>query len=86
MRYYGETFGIGPWEVYTFGPKTVRDSMVRRKSSSREYLLALTWRGSLQLELMQPVSGRSIYDEMLERTALPGLTALPPCRVPQWGG
>lgn len=67
MKSYWETFGLGPWEIYTFGPASVRDSMVRGKPSSHEYLLAVTWRGDLQLELMQPVSGRSIYDECLEK-------------------
>ena len=30
-------------------------------------LLALAWRGDMQLELLQPVSGYCIYDEHLER-------------------
>ena len=66
MRYYSETFRIGPWEVYTFAPPAVRDSMVRGKPSAHTYLLAVTWRGEVQLELMQPLTGRSIYDECLE--------------------
>lgn len=67
MKYYWETFGLGPWEVYTFGPPAMRDSMVRGKPSAHAYLLALAWRDGLQLELMQPLTGRSIYDECLEK-------------------
>ena len=66
MRYYWETFGIGPWEVYIFGAPAVRDSMVRSKPSTHTYLLAVTWLADVQLELMQPLTGRSIYDECLE--------------------
>lgn len=66
MKHYWEVFGIGPWEVYTFAPPAVRDSMVRGKPSNHTYLLAVTWRGDLQLELMQPLTGRSLYDEHLE--------------------
>jgi methylmalonyl-CoA/ethylmalonyl-CoA epimerase len=66
MRYYWDTFRIGPWDVYTFAPPAVRDSMVRGKPSSHAYLLAVTWKNEMQLELMQPLTGRSIYDECLE--------------------
>ncbi|HBE45947.1 MAG: VOC family protein [Spirochaetota bacterium] len=66
MKYYWETFGIGPWDVYTFKPGTVRDQMVHGKPSDIVYLVAVTWRGDVQYELMQPVKGRSIYDECLE--------------------
>ncbi|HET6412862.1 MAG TPA: VOC family protein [Anaeromyxobacter sp.] len=67
MKMYWDTFGIGPWEVYTFGPPAVRDSMVRGRPSDHVYKLAVTWKGELQLELMQPLKGRSIYDDFLER-------------------
>ncbi len=66
MKAYWDHFGVGPWDVYTFGPPAMRESMVRGKPSSHAYLLALAWRGGAQFELMQPLSGRSIYDEFLE--------------------
>ncbi len=66
MKRYWEAFHIGPWDVYTFAPPAVRDSMVRAKPSDHTYLLAITWINGVQLELMQPLTGRSIYDEHLE--------------------
>ncbi|NLJ48422.1 MAG: VOC family protein, partial [Candidatus Atribacteria bacterium] len=33
MKYFWENFHIGPWDIYTFGPPDVRDSMVRGKPS-----------------------------------------------------
>lgn len=67
MRYYWEVLGVGPWEIYTFAPPTIRDSMVRGKPSDHKYKVAVTWRGGIQFELMQPLIGRTIYDETLER-------------------
>ena len=67
LKYYYEVFRLGPWNIYTFGKKTVRDSMVRGKPSDHVYKVAVCWSGSLQYEIMQPVSGRSIYDEHLEK-------------------
>ncbi len=67
MRRYWEVLRIGPWDVYTFAPPAVRESTVRGKPPDHAYLLAVTWRGDMQLELMQPLRGRSIYDEFLER-------------------
>jgi len=67
MKYYWDTFGVGPWEVYTFAPPALRDSTYRGRPSEHTFLLAVTWRGGMQFELMQPLTGRSIYDESLEK-------------------
>jgi methylmalonyl-CoA/ethylmalonyl-CoA epimerase len=67
MAYYWESFGVGPWEVYTFAPPALRDSTYRGRPSGHTFLLAVTWRGGLQFELMQPLTGWSIYDESLEK-------------------
>ncbi len=67
MKYFWEVFHIGPWDIYTFGPPDVRDSMVRGKPSDHKYLLAVAWTGDVQIELMQPLTGRSLYDEFLEK-------------------
>ena len=67
MKRYWETFQIGPWDVYTFAPPAVRNSIVRGKPSDHTYLVAVTWIDGVQMELMQPMTGRSIYDEHLEK-------------------
>jgi catechol 2,3-dioxygenase-like lactoylglutathione lyase family enzyme len=64
---YSKVFGVGPWDVYTFAPPVLRESMYRGKRSDHTYLLAVTWVGGTQLELMQPLTGYSCYDEFLER-------------------
>lgn len=59
-------FGFGPFEIHLFDSKKVKDSMVRGKPSNHTYLCAACWFEGLQYELMQPLTGRSIYDEFLE--------------------
>jgi len=68
MKFYWETFRLGPWGVYRFAPPDMRESTVRGQPSEITYLVAVTdFRAGVQMELMQPLTGRSIYDEQLER-------------------
>ena len=67
MKHLYEDFGIGPWDIYEYGPSTVRDSIYRGKPNEQRYALAVCWVGPIQYELMQPLCGYSIYDEFLKR-------------------
>jgi len=67
VRRYWEMLGIGPWKVYTYGPPLVPSMTYRGKVQSYQMRLAFTQVGHLQLELIQPLSGDSIYTEHLER-------------------
>ncbi|MGN6721479.1 MAG: VOC family protein [Marmoricola sp.] len=68
----GGQFGITKWtrmgDVH-FGPETCT---YRGKPADFHALVSLAYSGDLQLELIQPVSGDSIYTEHLERKG-PGL-------------
>ena len=66
MNRHWEVCGIGPWHVYEFSAPKVRDYMYRGKPATHSCLIAVTKGDWPQVELMQPVSGRSIYDEFLE--------------------
>ena len=57
MRLHWETCGIGPWDVYEFDASKVDDFVYRGKPATHKALLALAWKGDMQLELLQPVSG-----------------------------
>jgi len=67
MKHLYEDFGIGPWDVYEYGPDTVANSMYRGKLNTQRYALAVTWVGPIQYELMQPLDGYSIYNEFLDQ-------------------
>lgn len=73
MEILNRDFGFGPFDVHVFDERKVRDSMVHGKPSNHTYLCAATWVGAVQFELMQPLVGRSIYDEYMERHNGPGL-------------
>lgn len=66
MRLHWDVCGIGPWDIYEFEAPKVRDYMVRGKPATHAALIAVTWRNALQLELIQPLRGRCIYDEHLD--------------------
>ena len=66
-RFYWETMNVGPWEFWTFAPPELRESMVRGNPSDHSFRIALATSGSVQIELIQPLTGRSVYDEFLEK-------------------
>ena len=66
MRRHWEVCGIGPWDIYPFDATQVQDFVYRGRPATHTCLLGLACNGNVQLELIQPVTGRSIYDEHLE--------------------
>ena len=65
METYWRTLRIGPWKVYTFTPPALREPMIRGKPVEYSMRLALTQMGAVQLELIEPLEGPSIYKEHL---------------------
>ena len=67
MKRHWETCKIGPWDIYQFEPGKVENYTYRGKPATHACLIAIAWSGDTQLELIQPLTGHSIYDEHLER-------------------
>jgi methylmalonyl-CoA/ethylmalonyl-CoA epimerase len=67
MRRWWELLEVGPWEAYTLGPPRLQGMLFRGEPAEFSFRHALAWSGALQLELVQPVSGPSIFEEHLER-------------------
>ncbi|HEY0209762.1 VOC family protein [Acerihabitans sp.] len=67
MAHYYQACDIGPWDVYTYGPHNIRNSLYRGNPAEHIYKIAVCWVNGIQMELMQPVSGYSIYDEYIEK-------------------
>jgi hypothetical protein len=65
MERYWKLLGIGPWNIYTYAPPMLRDATVRGKRVDYSMRLALSMAGPVQLELIQPLEGPSIYVEHL---------------------
>jgi methylmalonyl-CoA/ethylmalonyl-CoA epimerase len=66
MEAYWRLLSIGPWKIYTYAPPTLRDGMVRGRRVDYAMRVAITQAGPMQLELIQPLFGPSIYVEHLE--------------------
>ena len=66
MKRHWEVCGIGPWHIYEFKAPKVQNYVYRGKPATHTCLIAVTFGDRTQTELMQPVSGRSIYDEHLD--------------------
>jgi hypothetical protein len=67
MKRHWEVFKIGPWDIYTFTPRKLTNYIYRGRPAKHTCLIAVTWTGDTQLELIQPLTGYSIYDEHLEK-------------------
>jgi hypothetical protein len=59
--------GIGPWRVYTFGPGTVTERTYRGEPADYSMKLGLAFSGSMMWEIVQPLTGPTIYKEFLEK-------------------
>lgn len=71
-RFFETCFGIRKWTRIpdvAFGPETCT---YRGEPADFSAHISLGYRGDMQLELIQPVRGQSIYTEFLERSG-PGL-------------
>jgi catechol 2,3-dioxygenase-like lactoylglutathione lyase family enzyme len=62
---YNALIGLSSWSVYTYGPDYVRDQTYRGAPSDFSMRVALAASDPI-VELIQPLTGPSIYDEWLE--------------------
>jgi methylmalonyl-CoA/ethylmalonyl-CoA epimerase len=63
---YWEQLGIGPWMTMRIEPPLLRDVTLRGKPVQASMMAAIAQSGSIQLELIQPLEGPSIWKEFLE--------------------
>jgi len=63
-RYWDDT-GIGPWRFYTIDPLNTSDMMLRGKLVEHSFIAAIASVGDVELELIQPLCGESLYAEHL---------------------
>ena len=63
---YWEKLGIGPWMTMRIEPPLLRDLTLRGKPVEASMMAAIAQSGTIQLELIQPLEGPSIWKEFLE--------------------
>jgi len=62
---YWNIFGIGPWDIFSWEAPLVYERKYHGKPAWAREKIALTQVGAVQLELVQPVDGDSIYQDFL---------------------
>lgn len=62
---YWEILGIGPWAVFDWEPPLVYDRKYHGQASPARERVAVTQVGDLQLELVQPIEGDSVYQDWI---------------------
>jgi catechol 2,3-dioxygenase-like lactoylglutathione lyase family enzyme len=67
MRAYAELFGMAPWTGYTLTPEILKDMHYRGAPARFSFHHALCWKDGVQMELIQPLDGPSIFADHLER-------------------
>src|SRR5207245_5098391 len=66
LKSYTENLGWGPWSVFDYKPPLLHDTFVRGEPVEFRMIGAETSVDGLGFELIQPVSGPSIYQEFLD--------------------
>ena len=66
LKSYTETLGWGPWSVFDYKPPLLHDTRVHGEPVEYRMIGAETSVDGLGFELIQPVSGPSIYQEFLD--------------------
>jgi hypothetical protein len=66
VKRYWHQYGIGPWAIYDFNPKTVKEMILHGKPAEYSMHLAMTFVGNVEIELMEPKDDKSIYAEFLK--------------------
>jgi hypothetical protein len=60
-EHYQELLGIGPWQVVSIDDSMFEESTYRGRPVKHRFDLALAMSGPMQIELIQPIEGETIY-------------------------
>jgi hypothetical protein len=64
-EHYQELLGIGPWQVVSIDDSMFEESTYRGRPVKHRFDLALAMSGPMQIELIQPIEGETIYADFL---------------------
>lgn len=63
---YWNILGIGPWDIFTLEKPTVFDETYKGKPTCYGYKVGLCQCGGVQIELIQPTIGDSMYSDFIK--------------------
>ena len=67
VKNFYHTFGIGPWHFYTYGKPLVKRMTRNGKPTEYKMKVALSYFGTMRLELIEPLEGDTVYKEFIEK-------------------
>jgi glyoxalase/bleomycin resistance protein/dioxygenase superfamily protein len=69
MKAWVENLKIGPWTVLTFTNDSLKYLKVDDKTVTEpfKFLIGISWIGDMQLELIEPVYGPTIYEAFIQK-------------------
>ena len=67
IKHYYDDFGIGPWHIYTYGKPLVRQMSYHGEQADYKMRIGLSYMGAMRIELIQPISGDSIYADFIKK-------------------
>lgn len=66
VKHYWENLGVGPWDIWQLDRRTMSEMTLRGKTADYAFLVAMTTIAEVAIELVQPLSGESIFREFLD--------------------
>jgi methylmalonyl-CoA/ethylmalonyl-CoA epimerase len=68
LKAWVENLKVGPWKVFSFTDETVRNLKVGGKPVTEpfKFLIAISWMGDTEVEIIQPVYGPTIYQRFID--------------------
>jgi len=67
VREYHRVLDTGPWDIYLYAPPEMTNVTYRGKPADWSAMIAFTWVGDRQIEIIQPIKGPNIYEEFLAK-------------------
>ena len=69
MKAWVENLKIGPWIVLTFTDQSLKYLKVDDKTVAEpfKFLIGISWIGDMQLEIIEPVYGPTIYEAFIQK-------------------
>ena len=66
VRNLAALFNLGPWKCWDYSPPKIFDTRRSGRPGAWTMKLGVAWAGGIQLEVIQPTGGTTIYQEHLE--------------------
>lgn len=67
MTNYWNILGIGPWNIWEVAPPFAHDFMYKSKPANVTAKVGYAMAGEIQIELIEPVSGKSLYNDFIAK-------------------